>query len=424
MRFRRTIWVASALLFASVLQAKAQESYGSTIGNFLNIPVSPQMLAMGDAGVSVLSKSAASMIDNPAQLGIRSLTDSLNVGTSLFFHDSNTSRDGLYYRDESAANAAVSYETRVNSLWHNLPFRVGIGIGYSYQEFTFHPTLDSPEPVGYETDYANTLFVGLGLHYFLRLGLGYSLELVNNENRAARPKIDELAENFGTILQVPVLHLLWAKRQIVVGKDVEPILNIAAGYALRNVGGYVIKTPTYELPLARQALLGWNWELGFRSKVKGYSWKWFSFTWTRQAIDSPIKLDSAFVGGPSDVSNWNYFESYRGGLGDFSPWSNLILGKGSLTQVTSRGWQIGFAGFFYLRGGAIMGSRQPTYGTSGWGVSAEGLVKLMVYLHQLNPKATFTQFMLRHLDIEFDYSEADGGIFAGKPFESLDLVLR
>ncbi len=51
------------------------------------------------------------------------------------------------------------------------------------------------------------------------------------------------------------------------GNNIVPILNDTAGYALRNVGGYVVATPTNDLPLAREANVGWNWELAFRSKL-------------------------------------------------------------------------------------------------------------------------------------------------------------
>ena len=68
MRYRTTIWVASALLLASVPRGWAQGVAGTIVG-FLNYPVAPEMAARGDAGVSVVTNNAMSVIANPAQLG-------------------------------------------------------------------------------------------------------------------------------------------------------------------------------------------------------------------------------------------------------------------------------------------------------------------------------------------------------------------
>ncbi len=417
-------------MLASVVQARAQ-AYGPTVGNFLNYPVSPRMLAMGDAGTSVVTKSAMSMLVNPAQLGMQSLNNSLEIGSSLFLTPNSDRPYEIAGSQKylSFLASAVSYGARLDSVWHRLPFKLALGVGYSYEESTFPFSPGGPMIGGTMTDYTNSFTLGLGIHYFLKLGIGYSLKFIRNKNpfSAFTPNIDQTAEDFGTILQVPVLQLLYGTRtrHIVFCKNIYPSLNITAGYALRNVGGYVVKTPTYHSLLARQANLGWNWELAFSSRVAEYDWKWFSLTWAREATDEPFKLDSVSAGiGPNGVANYDYLLSYRNGLGTFSPWNNLVLGMPTTTTASIKGWQIGLGESFYFRGGSIIYSGSPAVVTSGWGARLDGLVKLIVFLHGLNPNAPFTRFVLNHLDLRFDYYGSDSGLFPGQPFESLDLVVR
>lgn len=429
MRYRRTIWLTSALLLASVVEAKAQY-YGPTAANFLNYPATPQALAMGEAGVSIVANSAMSVSANPGLLGMQSLDNSLNIGTSLVHYiDSNLPYGVTAVHNYSFLVSAVTYGTRLNSIWHDLPFKAGVGVGYSYEESTLPFAPEQPSVSGYITDYANSFTVGLGVDYFLRVGLGYSMELIKNKNpfSAFTPNIDQPAENFGAVLQIPVLHLLYGTRQrpLLIGKNIYPSLDVTAGYALRNVGGYVIKTPNYQLPIARQASLGWNWKFSLRSRMRGYDWKWFSFTWAREATSEPFNLDSVSAGiGPNGVANYDYLLSYRNGLGAFGSWNNLVLGIPTTTATSIKGWQIGVGGFFYLRGGSITYSGGPALVTSGWGARLDGLVKLVVLLHGLNPNASFTHFVLDHLDLRFDYYGSESGLFPGQPFESLDLVVR
>lgn len=427
------------LLLTSVPRGWAQGVAG-TIGDFLNYPVTPEMAAMGDGGVSIVTNSAISAIANPAQLGMLSMTNSLSIGTGFDMHtDTPLNRNfgtAFGFRDASFSVSAVSYGARLNSLWEALPSYVGLGLQYSYEKFASPSPVTlsvSPFIIGNEAEHANAFTIGLGIHYFLRLGLGYSVKFIGGENGYYISNLDQTARDFGAILQIPVLRLLHGSRDgsFILGEDIQPIFNITAGYSLRNVGGYVhvVRPLSGEVPLARQANLGWNWRLAFQSKVAGFKWDWFSFTWDREAANSPFNTDSSLVTNPNGYSYWNYFWSYSSGLGSFSPWSNLIVGRGSASVAVSKGWQIGLGEFLYLRGGSLTNlSQNPwssTFPTSGWGVKLDGLVKALVFLHGLNANDSFTRFILHHFNLEFDYSTASGGVFdAIKPFESLNLALR
>ncbi len=136
-------------------------------------------------------------------------------------------------------------------------------------------------------------------------------------------------------------------------------------------------------------------------------------------------MDSSFAGiGPDGFAQWTYFWAYQNGLRTFSPWNNLVLGKGNTTLLAIKGWQIELGQLLYLRGGSITYPGGPLNSTSGWGVGFDGLVKLLVFLRGLNPNGSFAQFVLEHLELQFNYARSSGGIFPAKPFESLDLVVR
>jgi hypothetical protein len=77
MRGRRTFWIASALLLASMDQEWAQ-GYGGTIGIFQNHTAPTEMATVGQSGVSVPAKSA--MTTNPTELGILNWSSTVTDG--------------------------------------------------------------------------------------------------------------------------------------------------------------------------------------------------------------------------------------------------------------------------------------------------------------------------------------------------------
>ncbi|MCL5268468.1 MAG: hypothetical protein M1469_10245 [Bacteroidetes bacterium] len=191
---------------------------------------------------------------------------------------------------------------------------------------------------------------------------------------------------------------------------------------MKNIGKYIA---FYGNPLPGEADLGWNVEVRLRSRVASHSCEWFSFAWLRQADASLLSLDSSMSIYPSSLdTTFNYFDTYKDGLGDFRPYDNLFVGRPTGDVGIRRRWQIGLAEFIYIRGGSITDQGQPTYSTFGWGARLEGLLKLLVFMHWLDADGSVAKFVLNHLDLQFDYSRAYGGIYGGKPFEDLNIVVR
>lgn len=398
MGYRRTIvLVITTLTFATAMRSQAQVS--------LYPFVSAETNAMGGAGVAFVSDNALATIANPAELGLFSLHGILNAS--------------YMPNIPGQLNAfAVNAGSSLNQFWHELPFKAGLGVGYS------NPNYSYPSPtLGYqtlmETDVVNGVTFGLGVDYFVRLGLGYTLKWVSTKGRPTYYN-STYSPDFGAILQIPVTNLILKSSDppVISTYNVTPVLNITFGYSKRNEADYA---PYGYAVLPREGDFGWNFEVGLKTYIRDYWWKWFSFTWVRQA-DAPL-------------TSWNgQTYVYDSGLGDTQVYDNLIAGRPTGNVSIEKGWQIQLGQFLYLRGGSATGPGVPTYTTFGWGARLDGLVKALIFMHGLDANGNIVKFVLNHLNLQFDYSKSAGEIvgfgntggigFKGEPFEILSLTIR
>ncbi len=415
---KSTIRIAIVLMFAGAGQVRGQWM------SLLNNPASARSLGMGGVGTAWLSDNAAATLDNPAQLGIFSLNDIFNANTD--FH--NSLGPGEFYPDILFDVNAFNVGTDLSRIWR-LPFKMSVGLGYSNMTGTSTLRFIDGGPLifGNITDVSNAASLGIGLDYLLRFGLGFSLKWVSERYQFQGSPTSNTAEDFGAIVQVPLSKLVGgAQEQGSSDKiGVKPLYNITVGYAMRNLSGY--KGGSAVLPT--RANLGWSADAGVESQIDGQKWEWLSVAWSEQADVSPFFSDSTIVSvgrspqGGTDTT-WDYVSRYQKGLGHFSIWRNLIIGKGSRTVGIRKGGQIGFGEFLYIRAGSITDAGQPTYSTFGWGMRLDGLLKCLVFLNDLNASTPVVDFLLNHFELQFDYSRAYGGIYQGKPFEDLNLVVR
>lgn len=385
--------------------------------SLLSYPTSARSLAMGGVGTAYVSDNAAATVDNPAQLGMFSLDGLLNANTD--FHDLTGS--GLFHPDIPFGVNALNAGTTLARFWKGLPFKGAVGIGYSNLAGTTSiRSLDGGPTVSFnETDISNAVSLGFGFDYLVRVGLGFSFKWVSQHYEFAPPT--SIGEDIGAIVQIPVNRLIaGTQRNSTQSGAVIPLYSATIGYAMRNLSGYRWGTP--ELPTT--ADLGWSIDAGLESRVGRRKWEWLSFAWSEQAGDSPFYSDSSIWSITGSDTTWNYVSRYQKGLGHFGIWRNLIVGKGSQAVGIRRGGQIGLGEFLYVRAGAITDAGQTTYTTFGWGLRLDGLTKCLVFLGWVNPNAPAAKFLLDHLDLQYDYSRAYGGVYRGKPFEDLNLVVR
>ena len=244
-------------------------------------------------------------------------------------------------------------------------------------------------------------------------------------NSTNQVPLKETAEDFGAILQVPFTSLLCNKleKAVRMTTGIEPNLDLNIGYAMRNSGGYI---NTYWL-LPREADPGWSVNAGLCSEVDGHRLHWLSVAWSEQAGASPIFVDPTIASiSTSGDTVWNYNNRYEKGLGRFSIWQNLIVGRGSASVGVARGGQIGLGEFLYIRAGDLTyDSGLPTAATFGWGLRFDGLIKCLVFLKSISPQSPFAKFLLNQVDLQYDFGrEYDTAYFEGERFESLNLVVR
>ena len=161
MRYRRTIvLVITMLTFVTAVQSRAQVS--------LYPQASAETNAMGGAGVSFISDNALATIANPAELGLFSLHGILSAS----------------YMPEIPGKlnaSAVDVGLNLGEFLRGLPFKMSLGVGYSNPRYSYPATVGENFTNSVETDVANTLTIGIGLDYLVRLGLGYNLKWVTTK---------------------------------------------------------------------------------------------------------------------------------------------------------------------------------------------------------------------------------------------------
>ena len=368
--------------------------------------VSAQSLGMGGVGTAFITDNATATIANPAQLGLFSLGGGLNAATDL---------------TGSLNFSAVNAGTSLNRIGVNLPFQTSVGLGYSNISFTYLPYSGGPLIVTKKIGTFNGVSAALGLDYFIKIGLGYTLKWIDYMPFYGIP-FRRTGEDFGALLQIPITSIVdhEKERTFKETSGIEPRVDFNIGYDMRDYGSY---NPNETL--FTEANLGWSIQAGLMSELAGHSWDWFSVSWSMQAGASPFQTDSTIAGIYGTDTTWNYLEWYQKGLGHFGIWRNLIVGSASQSVAISKGGEIGLGEFLYVRTGEFNYAGPQTYKTFGWGLRLDGLIKTLVFLKTLSPRSPVTDFFLNHVDLEYDFGRVyDTAYFGGETFESLNLVVR
>jgi hypothetical protein len=405
MRFRRTIVAILSTIFCIVARGWAQNAlYPYQVS--LYSQVSAETNGMGGAGVSFVSDNALAVIANPAELGLFSLHRILGAS----YMPPIPNQLGAF-----AVNAGMD----LHRLWNTFPVRIGLGVGYSNPnyDYAYSGGAESLLANSVTTDAANGVTVALGVDYFVRLGLGYTFKWATTEETGGFRGYykSTYTPDWGALLQIPVADIILNSdgsfTRSIIGAT--PILNLTFGYSERNFGNY---TPGGLPGLPREGDLGWNFQFGLETSVAGHRWNWLSFTWIRQ-VDAPLVFNGT---------------KYDQGLGSFKVFDNLFAGRPTGSVSIGKGWQVQIGQFLYFRAGSATGPEIPTYTTFGGSLRLDGLIKGLIFTDGISAHGAIERFLLDHLDLLFDFSEANGKIvgyryatgFKGEPFESLTLVIK
>ncbi|HTY59507.1 MAG TPA: hypothetical protein VMF59_11855, partial [Bacteroidota bacterium] len=210
---------------------------------------SPRGNGMGGAEATIPASDAAGTIANPGQLGLFSLDNLFSASTYTPKTKMLPSLDLPYTMSVSALNAGINLQYLLS-----LPFNAGIGVGYSRTyvdrgEFLITGP-SGPTPIGtaaWNESYEN-YSAGLGLDYYVRLGIGMNFKQITSRMPGIRGDgtFGELtatpsATDFGILMDIPVPDIVTgvSGMPLSIAKGIDPFLDVSLCYVKLNVGGEV-----------------------------------------------------------------------------------------------------------------------------------------------------------------------------------------
>ena len=416
--------IALAILLIYSAKATAQLQYSA-----------PSVDAQGMGGVeaSLPSDNAVAQLANPAQTGFFSLHGIFNaaayVPTSSYFKQAgNGSYRGSIF--SSATEIGVDLQKYLKT-----PYEISAGIGYARTGVNESGgfEIDGPDI----TNRANNLTVGVGFSDVVRAGVGLGINWISSRESALIPSTLQhiagniVAQSYGAMVQVPVAEIIRGNGARDCAGRLRPIADITVAYAMKDFGGYLYynSSPQPSGMLFRQADLGINLDLGFESTFDGQPWKILSVTIAREADEPLLCPDSTLavytVGTNQPDSVYTYTNVYTNSPRYFNPYANFISGSSQGKVGIRTGGQVQFAEFLYVRLGATAGPYIGGTSTYGYGLRLKGLLRLLAVL-QLTPHAqdSFLSFLMKHVDLRYDYARISYAGAGGQSFNELGLELQ
>jgi hypothetical protein len=408
------VFLALGVFFTTPEQSNGQ---GETAVPFLLIPASPEGNGMGGIVGSTISENPMATVANPGQLGMISL-DHYFIGG--FYPSSTTWFPGSQVSDLRYTTTAFNAGLNLSSLT-SLPFELSIGFGYSHVGFdlgTFVATNGTGGQLSSfnAEDNSNNWSVGIGIDYFIKMGIGYTNKNVasnlapfNVQGQGRQGVASVTTYDIGLIAQVPVAKILdqLSGNPITFFGSAEPVFDISFGYARRNLGNAFV---TYidaanSDPLPRNAMVGLSYKVGF-TLPRTTAWEIFSFTLARESEDilvqrfpPPRDSSGTVIGNPPRPE-------YIDGNGAIQFINNVVLGEGNGRVTLRKGWQVNFGELFLLRGGSVNG-RGVSYITSGYGLRLGGVLKAFKEFIPSFSNSPVTNFILSHIDIRYDHASSE-----------------
>ncbi len=424
--------LACLVLFLLLTATQIASAQGPVSIPVMDIQTSADANGMGDISASLPSDNATATIANPAQLGIFSLDGFVNAS----MYATKTPWLSLpNYTDFTLNASAANIGINLGKIFDS-PFHCSVGAGYS-RVFLDLKTIST---VWYSVllcpgewwEKQDNYTIGVGVDWFVKLGLGYNFKTENSEEptpdssglfHSAGNKVS--AHDYGMMVQIPVLDIAsgFAEQPIMLFRKLQPVFDFNLGYARRNIGGYTA-LPSFDvsIPLPCTATLGLNLELGLKTTVENRKWDLFSFVWAREAED--LLISEKEIISPAGSTSYEY--DYKSGIGDIEPIDNLILGRSYGKVDLHKGWQVQLADFLYIRGGKFEGIGY-SYSTFGTSIELNGLLKLLAAFDMLDIKHGTFGFLVDHFNLQYHFSEYTNSVNAGMDgttFKAINLVIK
>lgn len=379
-----------SLIFVLTISFFSNNSFaqGEAAVPFLLLNPSPSLSAMGATGSALPTDDPFGFLWNPAQLGLTSQTNNL----SFIFYP--TPLDWIPNFNLDLELSALAFNAGYN-FKDLIGIPLSFGFGYSNPEFdygTFYRTDENGNIIGeFESkEYYNAYSFGLGIDFGVQLSVGYSIKdvtsfLADEPVDSFDIKAETTVNDFGILLNIPVLKLIDDKMQVQLDEKVNvfPTFNFSLGYSKSNIGDEISYIdPAQADPLPRVERLGYSISSGFDMIINDFRFNAFNLSFTVEAED--MLVSRTWI----SVNHWEYQD-------DLDFWENVILIKGNSKVVSRAGTNLDFAETFSYSFGHFSGRGFDLMETNGYQIRAKGLLKLCA----LWAKHPVTDFLRDHFDI-------------------------
>jgi len=390
MRYSKTSVVFILCVMANMTGFDRAHSEESDISNaavlFLLVTNSPRANAMGGCIVNLVDEQAA--LHNPGALGLFHLNKTIGVS-----FPNNTKwlpelADDLRLKTWGISVGVSERQVRPS---HKRRLNWSIALAYSrtkmdYGRFAITEP-NSPEVLGYfdSWDKADYYSIGIGIEYFLRLGVGYTHKKIESHladfgsgSESGAGSASGTAHDFGIIAELPfselVPHKIYLREsdKYFFHYDLTP----SFAYVQANIGddiAYIDASQADPLP---------------------------------QISRTGVSLYTAINLSNSVLSSWRFVletERYLYSRPD---------------KMTNTGYEIGFFGTIYYRAGTYR-----EVDTYGLGFRLQGVISWLDTFGKLGSENRFLSQLVRNLDLSYDFAKYDGSALSDKKFFKLSLSL-
>jgi len=386
---------------------------------------SPEISAVGGAGVALKTDDPSSFYYNPAQLGLWSQSNNFAVSF-------NPER-AIQYEDNDPA-----YRTRntIAALAYNFKdvFKgtdVSIGLGYlSYRQDNQGNAFFAVNNLFYNWNELYSTYhaysIGLGIHSVIDFAMGFTYKDIHQDIDDVHPQFQSLMrkdfcglKDFGILLNIPMHRLLPYADFALNQHAFSPFLNLSIGAAWDNVKAEKIINsnterpegiPYYDGVAIRTAHLGYDCNFGIDLKTRGTNFR---------LIECDLATESQTVLN-SGVSPDNNIK-YDGGLGDIDIGSNLIQRKVGPNVIIRSGFSCCIGNTIAFQTGRISEYNWITTSYSGFTIRTEGILRLIA-AYSNSPTITF---LAQHFDVKF--SRENVGTYyenSEKPIEVIQILCK
>jgi len=421
-----------------IVMCEMSRAQGETAIPFLLISSSPGGNGMGNITGSTITDDPMSTLANPGQLGVMSMdhyfTGGLYPSSTKWFAQLPNS-DATY--NVMAFNAGLDLNR-----FMIIPFKLSVGVGYSHISNdlgTFFVTGNDPTVLGTfrAEEHTNNISVGIGIDYYIKLGLGYTAKSVESnlapfdvQNQGRQGVANVSTYDLGLVAQIPVIGIVdqLTGSPFKIFQTAEPVLDISFGYVRANLGDQrvVYIDAAQADPLPRNATLGLSYKAGLRLNGAISTWEIFSATLAHEVDDILVQRT------PRVVDSLGYTISepsaqYVDGSGAIKFIDNVVLGEGSTHATMRKGWELNFGEVLAIRGGSVRG-KGVSYTTSGFGVRIGGIFKMLDVVSTSFSSAPVAKLILQHLDLRYDHASSTyDNLFSlndGLTYNGLSLVVK